>query len=34
MFGVNPAVDEFIKKEGYELNVTDEFLGTWWIIKK
>jgi hypothetical protein len=34
MFGVNPAVDEFVKKEGYELNVTDEFLGTWWIIKK
>ena len=34
MFGVNPAVDEFIEREGYELNVTDEFLGTWWIIKK
>ena len=34
MFGVNPAVDEFVKKEGYELNVTDEFLGTWWIIKR
>jgi hypothetical protein len=34
MFGVNPAVDEFVKKKGYALNVTDEFLGTWWIIKK
>lgn len=34
MFGVNPAVDEFVKREGYQLNVTDEFLGTWWIIKR
>lgn len=34
MFGVNPAVDEFVDREGYDLNVTDEFLGTWWIIKR
>ena len=34
MFGVNPAVDEFARKEGYNINVTNEFLGTWWIIKK
>ena len=34
MFGVNPAVDEFITREGYHLNVTEEFLGTWWIIKR
>ena len=34
MFGVNPAVDEFAKNNGYEVSVTDEFLGTWWFIKK
>lgn len=34
VFGVNPAVNEFVKREGYELKVTDEFLGTWWIIKR
>ncbi len=33
MFGVNPAVDEFVKEYGYELKVTEEDLGTWWIIK-
>lgn len=34
LFGVNPAVDEFVTTHNYELNVTDEFLGTWWILKK
>lgn len=34
MFGVNPAVDEFSKREGFPVNVTNEFLGTWWLIKK
>jgi len=34
MFGVNPAVEEFCIDNGYELRVTDEFLGTWWIIKR
>jgi hypothetical protein len=34
MFGVNPAVDEFVKKEKYHLNLTEEFLGTWWIVKR
>ena len=34
MFGVNPAVDEFCASNKYELKITDEFLGTWWIIKK
>jgi hypothetical protein len=34
MFGVNPAVDEFCEKEGYSLNRTGEWLGTWWIKKK
>ena len=34
MFGVNPAVDEFCKKNGYTINKTDEFLATWWFIKK
>lgn len=34
MFGVNPAVDEFVNIHGYNVNCTDEFLGTWWIIKK
>jgi len=32
-FGVNPAVDEFCKKRGYNFNVTKEFLGTWYFIK-
>ncbi len=34
LFGVNPAVDEFCEKNGYELNVTNEWLGTWYIKKK
>jgi hypothetical protein len=34
MFGVNPAVDEFCKENGYNINKTDEFLATWWFIKK
>ena len=34
MFGVNPAVDEFCRDNGYELKITEEFLGTWWIVKR
>lgn len=34
MFGVNTAVDEFAFNNGYEVNKTNEFLGTWWIVKK
>ena len=34
MFGVNPAVDEFCLNYGYIINKTDEFLATWWFIKK
>lgn len=34
MFGVNPAVDEFCKSHRYDLNITNEFLATWWIIKR
>jgi len=33
MFGVNPAVNEFVERYNYKLNVTEEDLGTWWIIK-
>ena len=33
VFGVNPAVDEFCKDNSYKLNKTDEWFGTWWIIK-
>lgn len=33
VFGVNPAVDEFCGDNGYELNITNEWFGTWWIIK-
>jgi hypothetical protein len=33
VFGVNPAVDEFCKREGYKLTLTNEWFGTW-IIKK
>jgi hypothetical protein len=33
VFGVNPAVDEFCEKYGYELDVTTEIWGTWWIVK-
>ena len=34
IFGVNPAVDEFCEKNGYTLNVTDEWLGTWFFKKR
>jgi hypothetical protein len=34
MFGVNPAVDEFAKNKNYKVYKTDEFLATWWFIKK
>jgi hypothetical protein len=33
-FGVNPAVDEFCIKNGYELTVTDEWFGSWCLRKK
>ena len=33
VFGVNPAVDEFCTKKGYELKITKEWFGTW-IVKK
>ena len=33
-FGVNPAVDEFCKKNEYELEVTHEWFGSWYIKKK
>ena len=33
VFGVNPAVDEFCQKHGYELRVTSEWLGTWYVKK-
>lgn len=34
VFGVNPAVDEFCQKNNYELQVTKEWFGTWWLKKK
>lgn len=33
VFGVNPAVDEFCERNNYNLNLTQEWLGTWWITK-
>jgi hypothetical protein len=33
IFGVNPAVDEFCERNNCDLEVTQEWLGTWWIIK-
>ena len=33
VFGVNPAVDEFCRENKYELNLTNEWFGTWWLIK-
>ena len=33
IFGVNPAVDEFCNEKGYSVNITEEWFGTWWIIK-
>jgi hypothetical protein len=32
-FGVILAVDEFIKREGLQLNTTTEHFATWWITK-
>lgn len=34
LFGVNPAVDEFCKKNGYVLNLTSEWIASWYLIKK
>jgi hypothetical protein len=34
VFGVNPAVDEFCEKNGYDSQVTKEWFGTWWLKKK
>jgi hypothetical protein len=33
VFGVNPAVDEFCAKNNYSLNLTDEWFGSWYIVK-
>lgn len=33
-FGVNPAVDEFCSENGYDLEVTHEWFGSWYIKKK
>lgn len=33
VFGVNPAVDEFAKKKKLQFNVTEEFYGTFYVIK-
>lgn len=33
VFGVNPAVEEFCQKEGYESTCTNEWFGTWYIKK-
>lgn len=34
MFGVNPAVNEFCEENGYVVNKTEEFLATWWFMKR
>jgi hypothetical protein len=34
LFGVNPAVDEFCKKNNYKPNFTEEWLGTWYFKKQ
>jgi len=35
VFGVNPAVDEFCIKNGYEVNLNEEgFCNSWWFLKK
>jgi hypothetical protein len=34
VFGVNPAVDEFCEKFGYNPQVTKEWFGSWWVKKK
>jgi hypothetical protein len=33
VFGVNPAVDEFCEKNGYNVQITNEWFGTWWLTK-
>lgn len=33
IFGVNPAVNEFCSNNNYNLNLTNDFFGNWWIIK-
>jgi hypothetical protein len=32
-FGVNPAVDEFCKKNGYKFNLTEEWFSSWYFTK-
>jgi len=34
MFGVNKAVDGFVKKKNLKLEVVDEYFGTWYITKE
>jgi hypothetical protein len=34
VFGVNPAVDEFCEENDYELQITNEWFGTWLLKKK
>lgn len=33
VFGVNPAVDEFVQKNNLNLNKTSEWLGSWYVVK-
>lgn len=33
VFGVNPAVDEFCKENNYKFEITDEWFGSWYLIK-
>jgi hypothetical protein len=33
LFGVNPAVDEFCKKNNYDVSINNEWYGTWYIKK-
>ena len=33
IFGVNPAVDEFCKQFGYDVNITKEWFGSWYFKK-
>jgi hypothetical protein len=34
VFGVNPAVEEFCERNGYEFSVTEEWFGSWCLKKK
>jgi hypothetical protein len=34
VFGVNPAVDEFCQKNSYDLEITNEWFGSWCIRKR